>query len=263
MHLSCCIWALTGPENENLRQMAELGFGWIDIQPAMLATPETRNAAARLGLRVSSLGASFDLPPGASLDSPDASARAAALAHVERACAHAANVGASAVYVIPGLDSSQPALTHYANSMAAAAAQAQGHGLKLCIEHFPGRALDTAAAILDFVRAVGHPNLYLLFDSGHIQMRGEDPAAIIEAAGPRLGYVHLDDNDGVGDLHWALLDGVMTEESLLRIFASLQAVGYDGPISLELSPRLPDPVAALAASQKVVTRCSPGVDWQK
>ena len=256
MHFSCCIWALTGPEDENLQKMSELGFAWIDIQPSMLATVQSQDLAQKLGLSVSCVGASFGLPEGAALDSPNADERAAALAHMERSLAHAASLGATAAYVIPGLDGSKNALQRYGDSVAAAAEMAQKHGLTLGIEHFPGRALDTAAATLDFVRAVGHPNLYLLFDSGHIQMRGEDPAAIIRQAGERLSYVHLDDNDGVGDLHWALLDGVMTEASLAGIFASLDEIGYSGGVSLELSAKLPDPFAALKSSQEVVARCS-------
>ncbi|MFZ1752600.1 MAG: sugar phosphate isomerase/epimerase family protein [Caldilineaceae bacterium] len=256
MHFSCCIWALTGPENENLQKMSDLGFGSIDIQPAMLATAESRGLAQRLGLSVSCVGASFGLPDGATLDSPDASARAAALAHMEKSLAHAATLGATAAYIIPGMDGSKEALQHYGDSVAATAEIAQQHGLTLGIEHFPGKALDTAAATLDLVRAVAHPNLYLLFDSGHIQMRGEDPAAIIRQAGERLSYVHLDDNDGVGDLHWALLEGVMSEASLRAIFAALDDIGYDGGVSLELSPRLPDAYAALQASREIVARCS-------
>ena len=89
---------------------------------------------------------------------------------------------------------------------------------------------------------------------GHIQMRGEDPAQIIRQAGERLSYVHLDDNDGVGDLHWSLLDGVMTRDSLGSIFAALTEIGYDGGVSLELSPKLPDPFAALQASREIVLR---------
>ena len=256
MHFSCCIWALTGPEDENLQKMSELGFAWIDIQPAMLTTAESRALAQKLGLSVSCVGASFGLPDGAALDSPDAAQRAAALAHMESSLAHAASLGAKSAYVIPGMDGSKAALRRYGDSVAAAAEIAQRHGLTLGIEHFPGKALDTAAATLDFVRAVAHPNLYLLFDSGHIQMRREDPAAIIRQAGERLSYVHLDDNDGAGDLHWALLDGVMTEASLRSIFAALTEIGYDGGVSLELSPRLTDPYAALKASREIVARCS-------
>lgn len=256
MHFSCCIWALTGPEDENLQRMSELGFGWIDIQPSMLATAQSRGLAQKLGLSVSCVGASFGLPDGAALDSQDASARSVALAHMEKSLAHAAALGAKSAYVIPGMDGSREGLLRYGDSVAAAAEIAQRHGLTLGIEHFPGKALDTAAATLDFVRAVDHPNLYLLFDSGHIQMRGEDPAAIIRQAGERLSYVHLDDNDGVGDLHWSLLDGVMTEASLAGIFAALTEIGYNGGVSLELSPRLADPLAALKASRGIVTRCS-------
>lgn len=256
MHLSCCIWVLTGPEEDNLKRMAELGFAWIDIQPQMLTTTQSQAQTKTLGLRVSCVGASFGLPEGAALDSPSAEARSAALAHLERTLTHAASLGASAAYVVPGLDTGKDALPHYGDSLAAAAQMAQRHGLKLCIEHFPGRSLDTATATLDFVRAVGHPNLYLLFDSGHIQMRGEDPAEIIQRAGPQLGYVHLDDNDGIGDFHWSLLDGVMTADSLRRTFAALDEIGYSGGISLELSPRLADPFAALAASRRVVSQCS-------
>lgn len=252
MYLSCCIWALTATEEENLQRMVDLDFAWIDIQPQMLATPELRAAVTELGLGVSSVGASFGLPAGAALDSEDAAARSAALAHVAQSCTHAASLGARAAYVIPGMDTSPAALARFADSMDAAAEHAQSCGVRLCIEHFPGRALDTAAATLRFVESIGHPNFYLLYDSGHIQMRKEDPAAVIERAGNRLGYVHLDDNDGVGDLHWSLLDGVMTEATLERTFSALRAVGYSGPVSLELSPQLPDPVNALAASARIV-----------
>lgn len=232
--------------------MADLGFAWIDIQPQMLATDALRTHAAALGLRVASVGASFGLPAGAALDSEEPSARAAAVAHVTHSYTRAATLGASAAYVIPGLDASRQGLARYADSVAEAAEVAQQSSLKLCIEHFPGRALDSAAATLDFVRNVAHPNLFLLYDSGHIQMRDEDPARVIEQAGAHLGYVHLDDNDGVGDLHWALCDGVMTEDTLERTFAALAAIGYKGPVSLELSPALPDPVAALATGAALV-----------
>ena len=48
-------------------------------------------------------------------------------------------------------------------------------------------------------------------------------AAAIAAAGAQLGYVHLDDNDGRNDSHLALLDGVMSAETLCRTFAALQS----------------------------------------
>ncbi len=64
MHLSPCIWALTGPEDENLQRMAELGFAWIDIQPTMLVTAQGQALARKLGLSVSCMGVSLALVAG-------------------------------------------------------------------------------------------------------------------------------------------------------------------------------------------------------
>jgi hydroxypyruvate isomerase len=246
------VWALTGPEHENLAQVSSLGFQWIDIQPHMLASTEAQTTARQLHLQVSSIGASFGIPDGTGLDSVDEEARNIALSHVGQALAHGAALGATAAYVVPGIDTEQAALSRYAKSIATAAERAATYGIRFCIEHFPGTALATASDTLDFIRGIGHPNLYLLFDIGHIQMAGEDPAAIIHEAGSRMGYVHLDDNDGQGDLHWSLLDGMLTEDSLQQTFVALSEIGYSGAISLELNPQLPDPYEALKHSREIV-----------
>ncbi|NQW02691.1 MAG: sugar phosphate isomerase/epimerase [Acidobacteria bacterium] len=92
----------------------------------------------------------------------------------------------------------------------------------------------------------------LLFDIGHAQMSGEDPRVALTAAGDRLGYVHLDDNDGIGDLHLALTDGVQTRQSLTDLFTVLDDVGYAGPVSLEMKSDLPDPADAIRRSFAIV-----------
>ena len=128
------------------------------------------------------------------------------------------------------------------------AEHAQSVDIKLCIEHFPGTAFPTVESTLDFIRDTGHPNLYLLFDIGNAQMADEDPAEVLANVGDRLGYVHLDDNDGVNDLHLALTDGVQTPESLGDLFSVLDDVGYDGPVSLEIKNDVPDPLDAITRS---------------
>lgn len=250
MNLSCCIWTLTGPESRTLPQLAKAGFKWIDIQPGMLATAETRQMAGRLGLQVSCIGVSFGMPAGASLDNAASSDKA--LSHIKQALQQAATLGANAAYTVPGMDTGSAAIEQYAQSVTTAATFAADLGIKLCIEHFPGRALPTASTTLDFIEKTGHPNLYLLYDSGHIQISGEDSAEVIKIGGPLLGYVHLDDNDGQGDLHWSLLEGVMTRDSLQQTFTALAEIGYDGAISLELSPNLPNPLEALKRSRAIV-----------
>ena len=246
MNIACCVWALGGPETEMLRQVRDLGFDWIDIQPAQLRTLESRLLAQELGLRVSCLGASFGMPAGAALDAAESDARQAAIDHAFGAIKAAAALAADTVYVIPGQSPVSAALERYAESLARLADAAQKRGIKLAIEHFPGMALPSAGQTLDFIEDVGHPNLFLLYDSGHIQISGEDPASVIGGAKDKLAYVHFDDNDGIGDLHWSLLDGVMTEESLQATLGALRSIDYAGALSLELNAALPNPAAALA-----------------
>jgi sugar phosphate isomerase/epimerase len=252
MHLSCCVWALTAPEEDVLSAMQSLGFRWIDIRPQMQTTPAARASALARGLKVSSVAASWGMPENAALDSADSDARSLALAHVDQVAIHCAALGGRAVYLVPGADDSQAALSRFADSLATAAEHGAARGVRLSVEHFPGTALPTAAGTLDFIRAIGHPNLGLLFDIGHAQISGEDPAEVIRQAGEHLAYVHLDDNDGEGDLHWALLDGVLAEETLRQTFRALADIGYAGPVSLELSPQLGDPRGALQRSREIV-----------
>lgn len=262
MRIACCIWALSLPETDLLRQVRAMGFDWIDIQPSHLHSLESRLLAQELGLSVSCLGASFGMPAGAALDSHESAARAAAIRHVGRGIALAAEVSAETIYVVPGKVTNDDALKHYAESLCDLAGAAAAYSIKLAIEHFPGTNLATAHSALEFILRTGHPNLYLLIDSGHLQISGEDPQHAIANAGDRLAYVHLDDNDGLGDLHWSLLDGLMTEESLAAMLMALEDIGYQGALSLELSPDLPRPVKALAESRDILLRAMHLRQWQ-
>jgi sugar phosphate isomerase/epimerase len=252
MKLACCVWALTLSESEMLKQIKAIGFNWIDIQPHMLHSDESRSVANSLDLRVSCIGASFDMPADVSLDHLQEANRQQAINHVYQAIIHADDLGANCVYVVPGIDTSPAVLSLFASSLKNIADKASEYHIKMCVEHFPGRALGTASDTLAFITQINHSNLYLLLDSGHIQMSGEDSSDIILKAGSKLGYVHLDDNDGQNDLHESLLDGVMEMEDLKKIFKALRQIDYSGAISLELSAKLPSPKQSLMKSREIV-----------
>ena len=72
------------------------------------------------------------------------------------------------------------------------------------------------------------------------------------AAGTRLGYVHLDDNDSVSDLHWPLLTGRLTAEMLDALLNVLDTDDYRGGVALELNPANADPVRALAEGRALI-----------
>ncbi len=255
MYLSCCVWALSAPEKDVYSDVNALGFRWIDIRPEFLKSSAAQAVARSHSLQVSSVAASYGLPEGASLDSPDDQSRAETLSRLHRVALQCKELGGSAIYLVPGPDGSKEALARYADSLATAAAKAAALGITIGVEHFPGTALPSAAETLAFIEAIDHPNLGLLFDIGHVQISDEDPAGVIRRAGKRLAYVHLDDNDGKGDLHWALLDGILTVETLREMFLALKDIDYTGAVSLELSPQLEDPFQALQRSRQIVLEC--------
>ncbi len=250
MDISCCVWALSTPEENALQHLADLGFAHIDVQALTYTTPSIQAQIDALGMRMRCVGLSFNMEEGAALDSADATARRRAVEHVERGLDQAASSHIDTAYVVPGDE--DDLLGYFSESLIAIADMAAARQIALGVEHFPGKALPTAAGTLAYLEDLAHDNLYLLLDSGHLQISGEDPAAVIAQAGSRLGYAHLDDNDGRSDLHWALCDGVLTRTALRDLLVALNGSAYAGPVSLELHPTLPDPVAALRESVAIV-----------
>ena len=252
MTISCCTWALGGPEADVLTAIAGTGLRHIDHRPFDFRSAESRRLISDLELTPACMATGFGMPEGAALDAADGGARDAAGEHTRRALEYAHETGIDRAYLLPGEAGDAAALRRYGESVAGLADVAEGYGIKLCIEHFPGKALPTVRVTLDYIAKLGHDNLYLLFDIGHAQISKEDPAEAVARAGDRLGYFHLDDNDGVSDLHWALLDGVLTEDVLKNTLATLGHIGYDGPVSLEMNPELQDPLAAIESGFRLV-----------
>ncbi len=251
MDISCCAWALSGPEIQALDQLAAMGFEHLDVQACTYTHSASLVHLADLGLSIRCVGLSFNMPTSAELDSPDAKVRQAALDHLRVGLDQAANCGVDTAYIVPGQD--EGLLDYFSESFIAAGDLAAARNIKLCVEHFPGKALPTASGTLAYLHELAHPNLYLLIDSGHLQISDEDPIQSIAAAGTRLGYMHLDDNDGKDDLHWALGDGVLKRDALKATLRALNDSTYTGPVSLELHPQLADPVVALQQSLELVS----------
>ncbi len=252
MTISCCTWAMAGTEADVLTGIAQAGLRHIDHRPFDFRSAESRRLISDLELTPTCMATGFCMPEGAALDAIDADARDTAIEHTLRALEYSDETGIRRAYILPGEKDGQESLKRYAESVAGLAGVAAGYGVKLCIEHFPGKALSTIRDTLDFITKLGHDGLYLLIDIGHAQISKEDPAGAVALAGERLGYFHLDDNDGRSDLHWALCDGVLTTDVLKNTLTSLNNNGYDGPVSLEMNPALPDPLAAIDSGFRLV-----------
>jgi sugar phosphate isomerase/epimerase len=250
--LSAFATSLPGDFAAALTQIAALGFTHVDLVAEVERPAEHLDALADSGLLVSCMALGRNLPAGHTLDAAEVGVRRATLALLERQTADAARLGATTAYLVPGTPGDESALDYFAEGCALLADYAVARRVRLCVEHVPGRALSTAARALDWLEQIGHASLGLLMDVGHCLISGEDVGDVVRRAGSRLGYVHLDDNDGLGDLHWPLLAGRLTRRQLADVIAALRTIGYRGALALELNPANPQPVEALREGKIIV-----------
>ena len=254
MHLTTLLSSLPLPFEEAVRQAAALGFTHVDVVAVAQRPASHREALADSGLLVSCAAVARGLPDGQALDAADVSLRRAAVEAVKQQLTDAAQLGATHAYLVPALDNSAAALRRFGEACALLADYSAGRKVRLCVEHIPGRALPRAADVLAWLDRVGSSELALLLDVGHCLITNEDAAAVVREAKDRLGYVHFDDNDGVGDLHWPLLKGRLTEAQLRAVTAALLEVGYDGALCLELNPENANPLAALREGKAMLEK---------
>jgi sugar phosphate isomerase/epimerase len=237
---------------EAVARAAALGFTHVDVVALAERRPAHLDALADAGVLVGCASLGRDLPPGYSLDAAEIEMRRAALRLVEQQINDAARLGATFAYVVPPTDLSAAARDRFAEACLLLADHAASRMVRLCVEHIPGRALSTAAETLDWLRGLNHANLGLLLDVGHCLITNEDAAVVVRAAGPLLGHVHLDDNDGAGDLHWPLLTGKLTRQDLLGLAEALREIDYRGGVALELNPHNADPERGLSEGRAIV-----------
>jgi sugar phosphate isomerase/epimerase len=239
---------------ESMRAAVALGFTHVDVVALTERPAEHLEALADSGLLVSCAALGRGLPEGHTLDAASVEVRRAALDAVKRQVADAARLGATHGYVVPGTDGSADGLARFADACRLLAAFAGQRMVRMCVEHVPGRALPTAAGTLGWLKELAVDNLALLLDVGHCLITQEDPVAVIARAGGRLGYIHFDDNDGVGDLHWPLLEGRLTQEMLAEVIAALRAANYRAALALELNPNHGVPAEALARGKALLSQ---------
>lgn len=254
LHVAFCLWGLPDDPAAATAFAADAGFQSVDVRPGYGSLP----ASAR-SLPVTCMAVAHLMPDGAMLDATSEASRQPAVDHVRAGIHEAQGLGIRDVYLAPPATPDAAAMAAYRESALTLADDAQRAGVRLGIEHFPGRGLPTVRETLDFIAGCGHANLYLLLDIGHNQIAGESVAESIQAAGDRLQYVHVNDNDAQSDLHLGLLEGVQNETWVSDALRAVVEAPYDGPVSVEVNMALDDPGAAAANSLSIVRRLEPKV----
>jgi sugar phosphate isomerase/epimerase len=142
----------------------------------------------------------------------------------------------------------------------AALARSEHAELRLCFELEPGSAVFNVSTF-ERVAALGS-NLAVNLDPSHFFWQSIDPLAVIRRLGDRIGFAHGKDTV----LERVTLDGVLDrtawryatvghghDPDWWRAFAGeLEAVGYDGPISIEYEDPLVAPEESILESARVL-----------
>lgn len=133
-------------------------------------------------------------------------------------------------------------------------------GVLIALEVHPG--LTTNATVCrETIDKVAHPNVRINYDTGNVFYYNDDldPAEDVKLIAEHVAHVHLEDSLGkTGEWAFpALGDGKV---DFPGVFATLEAVGFSGPYSIEIegrsgeSPTLSDRVAEVERSVAYLRR---------
>ncbi len=250
MHPSVCMWAYKLPIVDALRQVEQTAFHYIDIYPDMLDAPEAREAQKALALSVSCVKLDGNLPGTIADDG--------IRDRMKQALQKGQSLHARTACVSPC--SGRRSLGPFGETLRVLAGEAAEKGIKLCVAHAAGSALDTAKETLDFVRRIDHPNLFLLLGVGQTLLSREKAWEVAAAAGKSIGYVQMNDNDGRRDRRWPLQDGLLTEADIKRILDALKEAGYTGTLGLDLSFDRASLISGLSRSRNLLIRIQEASD---
>lgn len=117
--------------------------------------------------------------------------------------------------------------------LGAAAKAAQHTGVRLALETHDD--FNSAARVGDVVRAIGHPNAAVVWDTGHTHAVGESITAAWEAIGPFVAHVHVKDIVRANGVTPTVPAGT-GDVPLQGVVDVLREAAYDGCFSTEWEP---------------------------
>jgi L-ribulose-5-phosphate 3-epimerase len=256
-------WIYERPAADCLLRLAELGFERSEamIAPGHLwpseldrgARQKLRRTLAERGLSITSLN-----PPSAdqNLASPVAEMRVYTVAMFRELIELAADLEVPAVVTVTGRV--HPLLRPAAERLRGWVKDgierllpvAERAGVRMLLENIPMAPLPAAAGLAAFCREWESPAIGICYDVANAHFIGEDPTLGLREVFPYLGLMHASDTGRDVWRHDRIGSGTV---DFARVPQALAAVGYDGPVVLELilarpETEFPASRAALAAA---------------
>jgi len=240
------------------RFLAETGFAGLDVAtPSDVDVGELADAAAAAGLEVANVLAARSLR--SMLADPDPDVRLEGREGLEISLRDAAELGATSVLLPallpPGQGEAQGAeLTR--EELGALVPLAEELGVRVAIESCPGGYLPTAEALAAFVDGLGSDCVAVHFDVGNAQALGW-PAESIGFLGARIHKVDFKEFSSSRAAAGTVEDGLGVELGTgdcdwPAVVAALDAIGYEGWVSAELTGSGNELLARTSAAMDVI-----------
>jgi len=167
---------------------------------------------------------------------PDSGRREMRIQHTLDCLKVADRLGCRTISIPPGGPlngmSRKQAVALFLQGIEKVAPLAEELGVKLLIEPEPELLIENAGEFKSFVKEVRSPMVGLNFDIGHFFCVGEDPRAAFEDLFEWIGHMHLEDIAS-DRTHVHLIPGRGAID-YADLFKTIQRMGYQGDISLEL-----------------------------
>lgn len=258
---------------EAVKRIAALGYQGVEIMadvphawPAYLLPEQKqalRDALKQNGLAISNVNAfmmhAVDDPRQRywhpSWIEPDRHYRRIRVEHTKRCLTLARELGAACITTEPGGPvepgaSWAAALKLFVEELKPVAAHAEKEGVLLLVEPEPGLLIETADQFLELMKHLDSPAIGLNFDIGHAYCVGDEPATTIPRLAPYIRHFHLEDIAATRVHHHLIPgEGAIDFASTLR---AIQALDYNGWVTIELYPYVENPDAAASRARQYV-----------
>ena len=259
---------------EAVRRIAGIGYRGVEIMadvphawPAFLLEEQKQAIRAALtanGLAISNINAFMMHAINdarqrywhPSWIEPERHYRQIRIDHTMRALTLARELGAPCITTEPGGPveagtSWKAALKLFIEMLKPVVAHAEKEGVLLLVEPEPGLLIETVDQFLEFVQHFDSPALGMNFDIGHAYCVKDDPAATIPRVAKHIRHFHLEDIAATRVHHHLVPgDGAIDFAATLR---AINAIGYQGWVTVELYPYVEDPDDAARRALEYVT----------
>jgi sugar phosphate isomerase/epimerase len=180
--------------------------------------------------------------------------------HTRRALDLARDLGAPSITTEPGGplepgQSWQAGLRLFLEALKPVAEHAVEAGVQLLIEPEPGLLIETAEQFEEFMRHIDSPAVGLNFDIGHFYCVGDDPAPTVHRLARFIRHFHLEDIAATR-VHHHLIPGEGAID-FPAVFQAMDAIGYQGWVTIELYPYVDDPDAAARTARERILALLP------